>query len=171
MKAITLLCEKGEISDDIILMVNEMYIQKATQYQSGEYVGVDNDGGLYKGVVAFMIAGLKKSIPYVVQALPEVTFNGTWLAKKISENIKTLSNAGFYVRAVATDNHCANVNVFSPLKEEYNSDSPLYIEHPSNHNKKTYLFFDNIHLVKNIRNNLLMGKKFVFPPFGFEDGN
>ena len=94
MKAITLLCEKGEISDDIILMVDEMYIQKATQYQSSKYVGVDNDGRLYKSVVAFMIASLKKSIPYVVQALPEVTFNGTWLAKKISENIKTLSNAG-----------------------------------------------------------------------------
>ena len=74
-------------------------------------------------------------------------------------------------RAVVTDNHSANVNTFSSLKEEYNSDSPLYIEHPSNHNKKTYLFFDNIHLVKNIRNNLLNGKKFVFPPFGFEDGN
>ena len=70
VKAITLLREKGEISDDIILMVDEMYNQKATQYQSGEYVGVDNDGRLYKGVVDFMIAGLKKSIPYVVQALP-----------------------------------------------------------------------------------------------------
>ena len=73
-------------------------------------------------------------------------------------------------RVVVTDNHSANVNAFSSLKEEYNSDSPLYIEHPSNH-KKTYLFFDNVHLVKNIRNNLLNGKKFVFPPFGFDDGN
>ena len=110
VKAITLLCEKGKISDDIILMVDEMYIQKTTQYQSGEYVGVDNDGRLYKGAVVFMVAGLKKSIPYVVQALPEVTFNGNWLAEKISENITTLSSAGLYVRAVVSDNHSANVN-------------------------------------------------------------
>ena len=44
VKAMTLLREKREISDGIILMVDEMYIQKATQYQSSEYVGVDNNG-------------------------------------------------------------------------------------------------------------------------------
>jgi len=38
-------------------MVDEMYLQKATQYHSGEYVGADEDGNLYKGIVAFMIGG------------------------------------------------------------------------------------------------------------------
>ena len=33
---------------------------------------------------------------------------------------------------------------------------------------KTYLFFDIIHLIKNIRNNLLNQKKFVFPSFSFD---
>ena len=33
---------------------------------------------------------------------------------------------------------------------------------------KTYLFFDVIHLLKNIRNNLLNQKKFVFPSLQFE---
>ena len=32
---------------------------------------------------------------------------------------------------------------------------------------RTYLFFDMVHLVKNIRNNLLNNKKFVFPSFEF----
>ena len=50
-------------------MVDEMYLQKATQYHSGEYVGADEDGNLYKESVAFMIVGLKESIPYVVQAI------------------------------------------------------------------------------------------------------
>ena len=31
--------------------------------------------------------------------------------------------------------------------------------------RKTYLFYDTIHLVKNIRNNLLNHKRFVFPSF------
>ena len=34
IKAVSLLLEKGEISKDIILMVDEMYLQKRTQYQS-----------------------------------------------------------------------------------------------------------------------------------------
>ena len=57
-------------------MVDEMYLQKSTKYYSGEYVGADEEGNMCKGIVAFMIVGLKESIPYVVQALPEVTFNG-----------------------------------------------------------------------------------------------
>ena len=30
---------------------------------------------------------------------------------------------------------------------------------------KIYLFYDNVHLLKNIRNNLLNSRKFVFPSF------
>jgi len=71
-----MLREKGEISGDLILMVDEMYLQKAAQYQSGEYVGADEEGKLFKGIMAFMVVGLKQSIPFVVQAIPEVTFNG-----------------------------------------------------------------------------------------------
>ena len=50
VKSIKLLREKGEISNDIVLLVDEMFLQKSTQYQSGEYVGADENGNLYKGV-------------------------------------------------------------------------------------------------------------------------
>jgi len=152
VKALTILCEHGKISKDCILMVDEMYLQKATQYHSGEYVGADEDGNLYKGIVAFMIIGLKESIPYVVQAIPEVTFNGGWLANKMASCIDDLTAAGFCVRGVVTDNHSSNVNpTFSKLVTMYNSDSALYIEHPLNSSKKTYLFFDTVHIMKNVR--------------------
>ena len=36
-----------------------------------------------------------------------------------------------------------------------------------NADHRTYIFFDSVHLVKNIRNNLLNEKKFVFPEFNF----
>ena len=92
-----------------------MYLQKAAQYQSGEYVGVDEEGNLHKGIVAFMVVGLKQSIPFVVQAIPEVTFNGQWLAEKISDNIYNLIEIGLCVQGIVTDNHSANVNMFSVL--------------------------------------------------------
>ena len=56
-------------------MIDEMYLQKAAQYQSGEYVGADEEGNLFKGIVAFMEVGLKQATPFIVQAIPEVTFN------------------------------------------------------------------------------------------------
>ena len=65
-------------------MIDEMYLQKSAQYQSGEYVEERN---LYKRIFAFMVVGLQESIPFVVQTILEVTFNGQWLAEKISDNI------------------------------------------------------------------------------------
>ena len=165
IKAIKSLREKGKMSDDIILMADEMYLQKGTEFAGGDYVGADSNGNLYKGVVVFMIVGMKESIPYVVKAFPEETVNGLWLSEQIDECITTLANCGFNVRAVVTDNHSANVNAFSRLQKKYGDSSSYFIRHPENNDKRTYLFYDNVHIVKNIRNNLVNAKKFVFPAF------
>ena len=76
IKALKIHRENGKISNDCILMVDEMYLEKATQYHSGKYVGVNDEGNLYKNKVAFIIMGLKESIPYIVRAIKEVKFNG-----------------------------------------------------------------------------------------------
>ena len=70
-----------------------------------------------------MVVRLKQSTPFVDQAIPqasqanpEVTFNGQWLAEKISDNIGSLIEIGLSVRGIVTVNHSANVNPFSALK-------------------------------------------------------
>ena len=86
-------------------------MRKSAQYQSGQYVGVDEEG-----IFKFMVVGLKQSIPFIVQAIPEVIFNGNWLVEKNSDNIDNLIEFGLCVRSIqVTDNHLANVNVFSAL--------------------------------------------------------
>ena len=47
--------------------------------------GLDKEGNVYKGIVAFMVVRLNQSTPFVVQAIPqtsqanpEVVFNGQW---------------------------------------------------------------------------------------------
>ena len=63
-----------------------------------------------------MVAGSKQSIPFAVQAIPEVIFNGNWLVEKNSDNIDNLIEIELCVRSIqVTDNHSANVNVFSAL--------------------------------------------------------
>ena len=76
MKAASILLQEGSISSDIILMADEMYLQKGTQFHSGQYVGANNEGEMYTGIVVFMIVGLKKSVPIVVRALPETSVTG-----------------------------------------------------------------------------------------------
>ena len=56
------------------------------------------------------------AIPHPSQANPEVTFNGQWLAEKISYNIDNLIEIRLKARSTVTYNHLANVNAFSALK-------------------------------------------------------
>ena len=97
LKELKTVHEKGSFSFDCILMIDEVYLQKSAQYQSGEYVGVDEEGNLYKGIVAFMVVGFRLSIPFVVQVIPEVTFNKQWLAETFSDNVDNLIEFGLCV--------------------------------------------------------------------------
>ena len=139
-----------------------MYLPKSAQYQSREYVEVDEEGNLYNGIVAFMVFGLKQSTPFVVQAIPEVTFNRQWLAEKISHNTDNLTETGLSVRGIFTGNHSVNVNAFSALIKIFNSESNYYIKHPQNSGCSIVCSIDTDHLMKNIRNNLLNKKGLCF---------
>ena len=78
-----------------------MYLQKSAQYQLREYVQEEN---LYKGIFVLMVVGLKESIPFVVQTILEVTFNGQWLAEKISYNIDNLIEIRLFAQGIVTNN-------------------------------------------------------------------
>ena len=54
-------------------MIDEISLQKSAQYQLGQYVALDEERHFYKGIAVFMVVGLKQSIPFVVQGIPEVT--------------------------------------------------------------------------------------------------
>ena len=76
INAAEMLKDKGAISKDIILMVDEMHLQKCIQYAGGQYIGADSNENFYKGIIVFMVQGLKESVPIVVKASPEVTLTG-----------------------------------------------------------------------------------------------
>ena len=147
------------------LMVDEMYLEKATQYHGGEYVGADDEGivQICKGIVAFMIVRLKESIRYIAQAIHEVKFSDEWLADKMSNCVDDLTSVEFCVRSIITDNHSSNVHAFSSLVAMFNSNSHQYTKHPGNFEKKTYLFYDSVHIMKCVRNNLSNEKSLSLP--------
>ena len=69
LKAAKIVLEQGKIGTDVVLLLDEFYLQKDSQYQ-------ENEGNLYKDVVTFMINSLKKSIPFVIKAIPEINMEG-----------------------------------------------------------------------------------------------
>ena len=85
VKAIQLLLKEEKVSADCVLMLDEMYLQKSTEYHSGSIIGQDANGEFYTGILAFMIVGLKKSIPYVIKACPEVSINDEMAKQEIED--------------------------------------------------------------------------------------
>ena len=77
-----------------------------------------------------------------------------------------MKNCGFRVRAIVS----AKVLAYKLLlKESGHLDDHLFIQH---NYQKIYWLHDAVHLIKNVRNNLLNYKRFIFPAFeydGFED--
>ena len=165
IKALKLMMETGNVSADCVILVDETYLQKGVQYHGGSFIGLDDDGNLYSGVVVFMVVSLKESIPFVVKACPEFKITGEWLCCQMEETLETMCTSSFKVRAVITDNHATNVLAFKILRSKYGvEDNDLYFTFMEN---KIFNLYDSVHLMKNIRNNLLNAKRFVFPSFDF----
>ena len=132
LKSAKLLLNEKKMDKDVILLLDEMYLQKEVQYHQGQLLGTDQDGNLYKGIVTFMIVGLRKNIPFVVRAVPESKIEEKWLSQHINECLKSLHQVGFEVHAVISDNHATNVAAFRDLFSKYgHSKLANAITHPS----------------------------------------
>ena len=81
MKALKILQENAKILNDCIQIVHETYLEKAIQNHGGKFVGADEEGNLYKGIVCLHGLGT-----YIVQGIPEVRFSGECLAHKMLAN-------------------------------------------------------------------------------------
>ena len=114
-----------------------------------------------------MTIGLKNNVPYIIKTVPETKIEGEWIQNEILHCLQVLKDLGFKVRGVVCDDHSSNVSAFKKLLATYGpSDDDLAIEY---NNQKVYMFFDVVHLRKNIRNNLLNRKRFLFPAFSFSE--
>ena len=154
VKTIQLLLKEEKVSADYVLMLDEMYLQTSTEYQSGSNIGQYANGEFYTGKLAFMIVGLK----IYPKACPEVSINGEMAKQEIEESLQTLKAARFNVRAIITDNHSTNVSGYSKLSEKYGIDDDFVIYYEGSN-----LMYDSVHLIKNVRNNLLNSKTLCFP--------
>ena len=75
--------KNGGKTSNVCLMFHKMYLQKCEEYFAGDLMGCNSEGELYKGLVCFMIVGLKNSIPYVIKLSPETKINGDWLKEEL----------------------------------------------------------------------------------------
>ena len=95
VKCAQTLKNEGKISEDVYLLFDEMYLQKCKEYSGGDLIGCGEDGNLHKGLVCFMIVGLKESVPYLIKSWPETGISTDWLKNEAFQCLDVLIKCDF----------------------------------------------------------------------------
>ena len=86
-----------KIDKDFVLLTDEVYLQKELQFQQGELIGFDDNRDLFKGLMTFMIVGVRKNVPFVFKDVPESKIEEKWLSGQIIESIQSFHEICFHV--------------------------------------------------------------------------
>ena len=97
VKALKVVKDKNLISEDVVMMFDEMYIQQYEEYSAGKFGESNADGEFYTGVLAFMIVGLKSSVSFVVRAIPKTKLTAEFIQKEMEKTLSVIMDAGFNV--------------------------------------------------------------------------
>ena len=170
--ALQFLRDSNFIGNDVAILLDEMHLQSQVQFSGHTLVGCNPDLEMYTSILCFMVVSLKKSIPFVISAVPLVKNSGDIVYGNLDKCLLLLTQSRFRIRAIVSDNHSTNVNAYTRLLMNYKvQDKDYKIINPYLPDEYIYLLFDTCHLIKNIRNNLVANKFFDIPSFHFSSVN
>ena len=110
---------------------------------------INSVAGKYEDMISML------PVNHVTSAIIEEVFNKV---------LKGLTEAGFKIVSVTTDNHRINQSWHNHLQED--SYHPLFIINPySEAEERIYTLFDTVHVFKNLFYGLLRNKNLMVPPF------
>ena len=76
---------------------------------------------LCKGTVLFMIIGIKQNTSYIIKSVQEKNIHADWLKNEIIGCLKVLTDCGFKVRMVTSDNHPCNTSSYHKILNHFNT--------------------------------------------------
>ena len=91
-KSAKLLKDEGKISSNVCLIFDKLYLQKCEEYTGGQPFGTPTNDELYKGIVSFMLIGIKQNTPYIIKSVPEKKIHADWLKNDIMGCLKVLTD-------------------------------------------------------------------------------
>ena len=144
----------------VILMIDEMYVQKAVEYSGGKFFGSVGCKPA-KTILSFMIKSLHHRHQDVVALFPTSDLTAGSLHQYFLEVNRLLLSVGFTVVALSLDNASVNRSFYSKLCGGH-----LTSNVPNPHNgDPLFLIFDPTHLFKKFYNNFQRRKHFICPQF------
>ena len=134
------------------MLHDEIHIKPCLSYQSGQLFGAANNQKekVATRIQAFMISSIKSKNKDVVSLVPVARMTGQYLYELLRNVIINITNAGFIVNSVISDNNVINRSAFKLLA---GADTlQPYFFNPVN-KSRVYILFDSVHIMKYIRNN------------------
>ena len=137
-----------------------MHVQENLKYDKnndclvGLAVNSKNDETLANKMLAFLFKGLSTNLKIPVAYFPVNKLNAEQLHELTVTVIKEIEELGLRVQRLVTDNARVNVSMFKYFKS-INDGDDYVVQHPCDASRKLFLSFDQSHIVKNIRNQVI----------------
>lgn len=139
----------------VTLMLDEVFVSSKLTYKAGKILGVaENSSELDPAttIQVFMSSSILSDHKDVIALFPVTKLNAETLLNLTIEVLKLMNELAFEVVCMISDNHSTNRRMFELL---CGGSLKPFIPDPFNSSRLIYLLFDNVHILKCIRNNWL----------------
>ena len=148
------------------LLIDEIHVKSKLSYKAGKITGAaSNNADIANSLQVFMISSLRSSYKDIVALYPVKNMTALNLQEMLIKILKILSELGFKIISIISDNNKLNGKMFQLLSH----DNKLHSEIQHVHSQSLFFLFDTVHLLKSIRNNWLNVKRpyqtFIVPEF------
>ena len=136
------------------VQLDEIYVKSKLQYKGEKLIGqADNsDREAATRIQCFMLSSIRSKNKDVISLIPVQKMNAEQLCQMIKQVIANVTEAGYKIVSIISDNNVINRKSFILLSGS--ETLKPFIINPLN-NEKIFLLFDTVHLLKCIRNNWL----------------
>ena len=99
-QALQVLRDQNLIGNDIAILLDEMHLQSQIQFDGRTLIGCNADLEMYTSILCFMVISLRKSLPFVISAVPLVRNSGDIVYDNLNTCLLLLTQCRFRVRAI-----------------------------------------------------------------------
>jgi hypothetical protein len=141
------------------LLLDEIYVKPELSYRGGKLEGIaanssvnENSVTLATTIQTFMISSITKKNKEIVGLFPCKNLSTSYLYNTALEILKMLTDIGYRVLTIISDNNSVNRSMFQLL---CGGSLRTSFKNPYNDSQDIYVLFDTVHIFKCIRNNWL----------------
>ena len=151
LKSKAALLQPNELKVNIQL--DEIHIKSNVAYQNGKLIGYAENQSVKSAnrIQCFMLSSILSNNRDVVSLVPVQQMTSSYLCDLTKQVITNVTNAGYTVISIISDNNVVNRKMFMSLSG-FDHLMP-YIINPVNNIDKIFILFDSVHILKCIRNN------------------